>query len=133
MEAHFLSDAVVGLERSAVAVAMPWYNSHGDCIVYQTADEAVIAERIDEFLTIYRSAVDNRPIGFQLKEVLALISAYGIDGLSVESEVQGDQLVSVKALLLAAYERLPVSIHRRKGYAMARLPEFEQDAIAIAS
>ncbi|HPO14992.1 MAG TPA: hypothetical protein PLI09_16235 [Candidatus Hydrogenedentes bacterium] len=133
METHFLSESVAGLKRqdSESFNPMPWYNPNGDCIMYQTANEAVVAERIDEFLTIYRSAIDNRPIGFELKEVMALIQSFGYDTLSVHAELQGDKLISVRALYLAAYERTQKSIKGRHAYASAPLPEPEKDIVKV--
>ncbi len=121
MEKHFLSDFVHGEQTFR---ADPWYNPQGDCIVYQTADEAIIRDRIDETLTIYRSAIDERPIGFQIKDVIAIIKKFGLYGLVVQSQARGDTIKSVclSALLLAAYEDGPKNIRRRLGYADALTP-----------
>ena len=69
-EEHFLAASMQG---EPTFRAEPWYNPYGDCLVYKMANEAAIADRIDELLTVYRSAEDNRPIGFQIKGVLATI------------------------------------------------------------
>jgi len=116
MEKHFLSDIVEGEPSFR---AEPWYNPHGDCLVFQLADQAVVAERIDEVLTIYRSAIDNRPIGFQIKGVHAIIRTYGWEGLAVEHETDANSVksVSITALLLAAYEKGPKTVGRRRAYA----------------
>lgn len=118
MEKHFLADQMQG---SPAFRAEPWYNPYGDCIVYQMADEAVVAKRIDEYLTIYDSAIDNRPIGFQMKGVFAIIQKFGLDGLMVSFEADKDSVkeVSIAALLLAAYEQGPSTIQRRIAYAAA--------------
>jgi len=118
MEAHFLSEVVAG---PPTFQDRPWYNPHGDCIVHQVADEAIIADRIDELLTLYRSAIDRRVIGYQIKGVMTLIRKFGWDGLTVHC-VTGKardevQQVSIAALLLAAYEVGPPTISRRVGYA----------------
>jgi len=81
MEEHFLRDATDGEPEFRPE---PWYNAYGDCIVYQMVNEAVVGERIDEVLTIYRSAVDNRPIGYQIKGVAAIVRRFGFDGLAKE-------------------------------------------------
>jgi hypothetical protein len=73
MEKHFLADM---MEGSPSFKAEPWYNPDGDCIVFKMVDEAVVADRIDEVLTVYNSAVDNRPIGFQIKGVIAVVRRY---------------------------------------------------------
>jgi hypothetical protein len=118
MEEHFLDHVVRG-EGPASFKAEPWYNPHGDCIVYQTANEAVVADRIDELLTVYRSAVDNRAIGFQIKGVQAIIRKFGLDGLAVMTDADGTEVksISIAALLLAAYEDGPMTLRRRKAYA----------------
>lgn len=118
MEKHFLNEMMEGGPRFR---AEPWYNADGDCIIYQLADEAFVADRIDELLTIYRSVIDRRPIGFQIKGVTAIIRKFGIDGLSVTSEEDGEGVksISIEALLLAAYEEGPRTLGRRRAYASA--------------
>jgi hypothetical protein len=118
MDEHFLKDFVKDQPRES---PLPWYNSHGDCIVYQMQDEAAVAERIDGVLTIYRSATTGRSIGYQIKGVAALTRAFGWEGILVRSKQDDEQLkeISLSALLLAAYEQGPKTISRRKGYAGA--------------
>jgi hypothetical protein len=84
-------------------------------------DEATIADRIDEVLTIYRSALSHKPIGYQIKGVAALASKFGWEGVMSECEEGREELksVSLSALLLAAYEQGPKTIGRRKAYADA--------------
>jgi len=118
MEEHFLADRMEGTPEFR---AEPWYNPHGDCVVFQMADEAFVAERVDEVLTVYNSAIDNRPIGFQIKGVRAIITRFGLDGLVVSSEAnaRGVRSISITALLLAAYDEGPRTLGRRKAYAAA--------------
>ncbi len=118
MADHFLSEFVAGIQREEPT---PWFNPDGDCIVYQVADEAVVADRIDDVLTIYRSAIDDRAIGYQIKGVQALTSHFGWRGMTVQSAEAAGELceVSIYALLLAAYEKGPKTIHRRRAYANA--------------
>lgn len=117
-EEHFLADM---MEGTPTFEAEPWYNPHGDCLVYKMANEAGVADRIDELLTIYRSAEDNRPIGFQVKGVGAIIRKFGLSGLAVASRADEGSMksVSIAALLLAAYEDRPFTLARRIGYAEA--------------
>ena len=117
-ERHFLADAI-GTEPTFCPD--PWYNPYGDCVVYKMADEATIADRIDELLTIYRSAVDNRPIGFQIKGIDAIIRKFGLAGLAITSQADAASMksISIAALLLAAYEDRPFTLGRRIGYAEA--------------
>lgn len=114
----------------------PWYNPHGDCIQFQTVNEAAVAERIDNYLTIYRSVLTDLPIGFKIKDVRELIKKYGCDGIAVEAEVeiQRQILVRVTGLLLRAYESEPGTINRVSGYASAfgtLTPNREQEQVAI--
>jgi hypothetical protein len=83
MEEHFLKEFVVNQEREE---PRPWYNPAGDCIIYQTSDEAIVAEGIDELLTIYRSANANKAIGYQITGVQAIIRLFGLEEISVESK-----------------------------------------------
>lgn len=118
MDKHFLADMMDGTPEFRPE---PWYSPDGDCIVYKMADEAVVADRVDGLLTVYNSAVDNRPIGFQIKGVHAIITKLGLDGLAVESQVDGRgvKCISIALLLLAAYEEGPPTLGRRKAYAAA--------------
>jgi hypothetical protein len=116
MEDHFLKEFVVGQSRSDPE---PWYNPEGDCIIYQTSDEAIVAERIDNLLTIYRSISTNKAIGYQIKGVLAILQRFGLHGITVECKESNQELISLSLLLLAAYEEGPKTIGRRKAYADA--------------
>ena len=118
MEKHFLNEFVKGEERLSPE---PWYNPDGDCVVYQMVNEAIVADRIDEILTIYRSAITERPIGYEIKGVGALMNIFGWDAIKVLHTEDGKELseVSVSILLLVAYERGAKTIGRRKAYADA--------------
>ena len=120
MEKHFL-DNLMSDEGAPEFRPEPWYNPEGDCIIYETANEAVIADRIDEILTVYRSATDDRPIGFEIKGIQAILMKFGWDGLAVSSESHEGEVtsISIAALLLAAYEDGPKNISRRHAYASA--------------
>ncbi|UCE59292.1 MAG: hypothetical protein JSU63_17845 [Phycisphaerales bacterium] len=118
MEPHFLNDVVSGEPGFQEE---PWYNPHGDCIVHKIADEAVVADRVDDLLTLYRSAKDSRVIGYQIKGVMALVTKFGWDGLLIEctshdesSEVRS---ISIAALLLTAFGEGPNTVGRRVAYA----------------
>lgn len=121
MDEHFLKEFVSGISRDISEPPKPWFNPAGDCITFQMADEAVVADRIDGILTIYRSAIDERPIGFQIKGVAAITRQFGLKGIAVECKTDKHELqaVSISALLLAAYEQGPQTIGRRAGYATA--------------
>jgi hypothetical protein len=118
MEEHFLKDFVSGPRGGE---HRPWYNPDGDCVIYQTSDEATIAERIDDVLTIYVSAISEKPIGFQIKGIGAMINQFGWAAAAVECEERNKELlqVSLSALLLTAYESGPKTIGRRQAYIRA--------------
>ncbi|MFP4056992.1 MAG: hypothetical protein ACLF0G_09000 [Candidatus Brocadiia bacterium] len=99
MAKHFLADYVEGEPEFK---AEPWYNECGDCLEYLCANEAVVADRVDGILTLYRSAEDNRVIGFQLKGVAALMRKYGSGQAAVAAKTNQGQVVSIMFLLLAA-------------------------------
>lgn len=47
------------------------------------------------------------------------MSKYGGEGWAIKTEVEGNKLVSVAALLITAFGSLPASIARRMGYTSA--------------
>lgn len=117
MDAHFLDNIMPG--GGPEFQPGPWYNRDGDCIIHKLANEAVVADRVDALLTLYRSAEDRRVIGYQIKGVLALIHKFGWDGMAVEYAASGDEVrsISVAALLLAAFGEGPNTVGRRSAYA----------------
>ncbi len=118
MEEHFLKDFVSGPRG---VEPEPWYNSAGDCVIYQTSDEPMVAKRVDPVLTIYHSLNTGKAIGYEIKGVKAIINKFGLDGITVECKQREREVVgiSLTALLLAAYEQGPQTIGRRKAYADA--------------
>lgn len=73
-----------------------WYNLHGDCIEFQTVDEAIIADRIDDYLTIYRSLENREPIGFKIKGVRSLLNICGGDAVRVTATGEGKMAIKMK-------------------------------------
>ncbi len=116
MEEHFLKKYVEGEQKFS---SEPWYNPHGDCITYKTRDEAVVADRIDELLTLYRSCITDEPIGFKIKGVCAILRKFGYNTFIVKTKQHGKIVdsISITALVLAAYEEGPSNIKRRTAYA----------------
>ncbi len=47
---------------------------------------ATLGKRIDEFLTLYISMKDKKAIGFQLKDIHALINKYDVDLITVQAD-----------------------------------------------
>lgn len=104
MEEHFLKAFVRDEERAPFEPRL-FYNRFGDCLEYKIAPEGVVGDRIGEVITIYRSAIDDRPIGFQIKGVSALLKILDAAGMVIQAEQAGEErksLVSVKVLLGAA-------------------------------
>jgi hypothetical protein len=109
-----------------------WYNPDGDCVEYQTEQVAIVADRIDNYLTIYRSAETNAPIGFQLKDVSALMKKHQ-SSIKVQWKTQDQRLLSVSAILLAAIEDgFPFTIKRREGYQQALRNLAQKDDVVMA-
>ena len=110
-----------------------WYNETGDCIQFQSEQVAIVAERIDDYLTIYRSAEDEKPIGFQLKDVRALIDKYKYSQIFVKTTVSSDnnELISVTALLIHTLTESIPSINRREAYTEAIKALATEDQVAV--
>jgi len=93
MEKHFLDDLVEGEPGFKPGA---WYNRFGDCIEFCLANEGIVAERIDEVITIYRSAVDKRAIGFQIKGVQAILKGLDASYMRIDYANSGDAIRHVK-------------------------------------
>ena len=114
------------------SIPRPFYNRCGDCIDYQTEQVAVVADRIDHHLTIYRSAENNAAIGFQLKDVKALMEKYQSQ-FGVIWSTKDNHLISVMSLLLTAIQiELPLSIKKLSGYEQALKQFASEDEISLA-
>jgi len=98
-----------------------WYNQEGDCIQFITMHVATIRKRIDEHLTLYVSIEDDKPIGFQLKDIHALINKYNVDLMAVHADYTSSdkRLVSIAALMFKAFAKMPETINRISGYSEA--------------
>ena len=125
-EPHFLDAHVEQLKQSGEYVSDDalhkfWYNAPGDCVVFLTANEGVVADRVDEYLTLYRSAVDSRAIGFQLKGIKGIMQEFDYDMAQAMTEIENDEIsaVTLNFAFLMSYERKPMTMSRRKGYAEA--------------
>ncbi len=139
MEEHFLNNFIrqCGEEDKYTAdnikCGIWFYNKHGDCLEFHIKDEAIVAERIDEYLTIYHSENNNKVIGFQIKDVKALINKYRFDGLVVKANVQEEKIVSITALLVSMLSESQPTFIRRQGYteALQSMPK-ETDNIPVS-
>ena len=137
MEKNFLKNFVAKMSRDNLGehrdIKNMWYNETGDCIQFQVEQVAIVAERVDDYLTIYRSAEDEKPIGFQLKDVKALINKYKYSGIFVKTTVRSEnnELISVTALLINTLTESIPSINRREAYTEAIKALAKEDNVAV--
>ncbi|MCP4987406.1 MAG: hypothetical protein GY928_15520 [Colwellia sp.] len=83
---------------------------------------ATIGKRVDEYLTLYVSIEDQKPIGFQLKDIHALFNVYDADLMKVQADYtsKDKRLVSIATLMLKAFSKAPSpTINRISGYSDA--------------
>lgn len=135
MAKHFLADEMTG-ERGFKAE--PWYNKYGDCVVFKSEDVGVVAERIDDILTLYYSIEGRRPVGFQLKGVKHLMQRHGCNTVAVTGAATENE-IKISLLLMIAYDAGPRNIQRRLGYANAhevvypsQKPAISVDAVPVS-
>lgn len=83
-------------------VSCPTYTKAGDCIELYFEDVDCFAERIDCWLTVYRALEGERVVGFMLKNVKALLSAFNSLGLECRVE-PGSCTISVYGMV----EKMP--------------------------
>ena len=96
-----------------------WYNTQGDCIEFQTVDEAIVADRIDDYLTLFRTVDKREVVGFKIKGVKSLINILGgYVGFSAAGEGKKVAHVSVILMQAAQTEDKP-TFKRITGYAEA--------------
>ncbi len=94
-----------------------WYNKEGDSIHFKTMDVDIVRKRIDEFLTLYISIEELKPVGFQLKDIHALTTAHDIDIMGeAGATTQNKRLVSISTLIFKAFAKKPANISRYSGY-----------------
>ncbi len=110
-----------------------WYNAEGDCIQFLTIHNETIRKRIDEHLTLYLSIKDEKPVGFQLKDIHALIDKYDMDAMTVHADYASNdkRLASISALMFKAFTKMPTSINRRSGYSEAFSTIAREDSVEI--
>ncbi len=99
-----VQDAMKGVEPTFER--SPWYNAQGDCLVFHASPEEGYADRVDSLLTLYRSVDADRVIGFEVKDVLAMIKRLGLAGLTVSAESEGNHVhrISIAAILMTAMQ-----------------------------
>ena len=125
MEETFLEELQRGIQSDDFGSEQDnptiWYNEEGDCLQFKTMHVATIGKRIDEYLTLYLSAEDNKPIGFQLKDIHALYNKHDADLMAVHADYtsKGRILISMSMLMLKAFKKKEESINRLTGYSEA--------------
>lgn len=67
-------------------VSCPTYTKAGDCVELYFEDVDCFAERVDCWLTVYRAFEGKKVVGFMLKNVGALLSAFDSLGLKCRVE-----------------------------------------------
>lgn len=100
MATDFVNDVLDELGEASSFKARPWYNSYGDCVVFHTSPDEGYADRVDSVLTLYRSIEDDTVIGFQLKDVGAIIDEVDCDAVEVRIKTEDEEVVKVQMNLL---------------------------------
>lgn len=103
--ANFLSD----FEDKVKFVPEPFYNPSGDCIHFQTTDESVYGDRMDSYLTLYRSMENDSVVGFQVKGITAILKKFGANQMTVQAGAEG-QTISVITIVVGALKSVPEEI-----------------------
>lgn len=76
-----LIDFMTNKKPAPAFKAEPFYSPEGDSLTYYFKPDRSYAERIDDFLTVYRSTDDKGLVGCQIKglpKTLALLGNFGI-------------------------------------------------------
>jgi len=61
----------------------PFYSPEGDCVKLYFENVDFFADRVDCWLTVYKAFDDKRVVGFKLKNIQTLVSAFDELGLNV--------------------------------------------------
>ena len=82
------------------------YDRNGDVLEFFVADEEYYADRVDEYLTVYRSMQDReRTVGIALKSIRSVLLAF-LDDLAVRVDGQAMRdTIRLKSLIVAALGR----------------------------
>lgn len=113
-------DAFEKKEGAPGFTARPWYNPDGDCITYKSQNVAVVAVRVDDILTIFESAENDKAIGFKIKGVKHLLEKMGCGVMAVGAATDhAGEIVTVATVFLQAFSSDRPTIARREGYARA--------------
>ena len=117
-----LADYIKG-KRPAAFEARPLYVAEGDCLTFYFKDDDAYAERIDELLTVYRSAGTRELVGCQVKGVRYILKNLGTFGVEIR-----DGKVDLRVLFMAyafTRKRIPAEIDELKNVAEQTNARFE--------
>jgi hypothetical protein len=80
----------------------PYYSAEGDSLTFYFLDKAHYRERIDDFLTVYRSFDDRGLVGCQIKGLPQALELLGDFGLSIS-----DGVVTLNMIFIACMAQSP--------------------------
>jgi hypothetical protein len=84
----------------------PHYSTDGDSLVFYFKDEESYGERVDNFLTVYRSIETDSLVGCQIKGLPAALKLLGDFGLFIE-ERSKDKAVRLGMIFMACMAATP--------------------------
>ena len=64
----------------------PFYSVEGDSLTFYFNDEESYRERLDDFLTVYKSIKSNKLVGCQIKGLPQALKLLGDFGLTIQDE-----------------------------------------------
>ncbi len=79
----------------------PFYSPEGDCVFFHFEDADHFAERVDCWLTVFKAFDDRRLVGFKLKNIRTLLSAFDALNLDITRVASNQWVISLKAFLAA--------------------------------
>lgn len=94
--------------------ARPTYSATGDCVEYFFEDADHYADRVDCWLTVYKAFSDKRLVGFQFKNVAALLSKF--KALGLDCRVSGSNWAIRLDLMIAFVPYVEKSAATDKSY-----------------
>ena len=80
----------------------PFYSVEGDSLTFYFKDDASYRERVDDFLTVYRSMKEGELIGCQIKGLSRALKLLGVFGCIIE-----DESVRLEMIFLACMASTP--------------------------
>ena len=86
-----LTDYMAG-RKPAGFTSQPYFSKPGDFLSHFFRDEDHYAERVDGFLTVYKSIASDETVGFKVKGIEHLVREFGEYSLSVHDS-EGNLLV----------------------------------------